>query len=246
MSVHIEEFGDQDTTSLILVHGAGGSSATWFMQLRGLQDRFHVIAIDLNGHGRTPDRNESDILQSYLDDIDHIVTQFNKPYLGGHSMGGALTQLYSLRYPDKLSGIILIGTGGRLRVHPMIFEMLRNNFDEYVRSSASFMFDESTSSEVITASQKEIRKCKPSIIERDFRACDGFDIMDKVSRINLPTLILVGENDQMTPEKYSTYLHENIKKSVMRAIPKAGHAVMLEQSELLNRSIAEWVLEQKK
>ena len=242
MNIHFEEFGNPDDKTLILVHGAGGSSATWFMQLRGLSDTFHVIAIDLNGHGRSPDRNDGDATQSYLNDIDSVVSKFEKPFLGGHSMGGALTQLYALENPDRLSGIILVSTGSRLRVLPMIFDMLQNNFEGYVEAVATFMFDESTPENMITVSQAEIRKCKPSIIARDFEACNQFDVMKEVSSIKLPTLILVGENDQMTPVKYSKYLNESIIGSVMHVLPQAGHSVMLEQAESFNRIISEWVM----
>ncbi|MFW9921027.1 MAG: alpha/beta fold hydrolase, partial [Candidatus Thorarchaeota archaeon] len=162
MSVFFEELGDLDSKTLILIHGAGGSSATWFMQLRGLSDDYHVIAIDLNGHGKTLDRNDDDIFHSYLLDVDEVVSQFDSPILGGHSMGGALTQLYALKHPEKITGILLVGTGSRLRVNPMIFEMLKSNFEGYVEAAAAFMFDESTSKEVILASQNEIRKCKPT------------------------------------------------------------------------------------
>ncbi len=241
MKVHYEELGDPDSRTIVLVHGAGGSSATWFMQLRGLSDRFHVVAIDLNGHGRTPDRNEPDTFISYIQDIDYVVNKFETPILGGHSMGGALTQLYCLQHSEKLSGIVLVGTGSRLRVNPMIFEMLHNNFDEYVEAAGTFMFDESTPKDVVTASLNEIRKCKPEIIERDFRACNRFDIMENVSSIKTPTLVIVGENDQMTPVKYSNYLQEKIEESTLRVIPCAGHAVMLEQSEEFNTSVANWI-----
>ena len=246
MKVHFEGLGDPNERTIIFVHGAGGSSASWFMQLRGLSERFNVVAVDLNGHGKTPDRNEVDTFHSYLEDIDYIINQYEKPFLGGHSMGGALTQLYALKHPERLSGIVLVGTGSRLRVHPMIFEMLQNNFEEYVEAAATFMFDESTASDVIAASQNEIRKCKPEIIARDFQACNQFDIMDEVSSIRIPALILVGENDQMTPMKYSNYLHERIEGSSLQVIPKAGHAVMLEQFEKLNEIIDNWIEEQNK
>ncbi|MHA1908058.1 MAG: alpha/beta fold hydrolase [Candidatus Thorarchaeota archaeon] len=241
MNIHFEEFGDSDETTVIFVHGAGGSSATWFMQLRGLSDQLHVVAIDLNGHGKTPDRNEEDITRSYLDDIHSVVTQFDNPVLGGHSMGGALTQLYTLKNPEILRGAILIGTGSRLKVLPMIFDLLENDFDSYVEAVGEYMFDESTPKKMISASKAEVRKCPPKIIARDFRECNRFDIMDAVENIKLPTLIVVGESDLMTPVKYSQYLHDRIKTSVMESIPQAGHSVMLEQHEKFNQIVFDWV-----
>lgn len=241
MSVNFEEAGDSDNRTIIFVHGAGGSAATWFMQLRSLSDVHHVVAIELNGHGKSLDRAEEDSVDSYLHDIHEVVSKFEKPILAGHSMGGALTQLYSLKHPENLSGIILVGTGAKLRVTPVVFDLLENNFEGYVEAAGSFMFHENTSKEVIEASKHEIRKCPAHIISRDFELCNNFDIMDKVPQIELPTLIIVGEGDVMTPIKYSTFLHDKIKGSAMHVIEKAGHSVMLEQFGIFNEYVSDWV-----
>ena len=241
MSIHTESAGNKDNPAIIFIHGSGGSSATWFMQLRGLSDNFHVVAIELNGHGKSPDRSEDNTTESYLSDIEKIVKQYNRPVIGGHSMGGMLAQLFALKYPELVSGIILVGTGARLRVASFIFETIDNNFDEYVEGAGNFMFYEDASKELIEASKFEIRKCKPEIIRRDFAACNGFDIMDKVSEISLPTLIIVGEQDIMTPVKYSKYLHDTIQNSTMHAISEAGHSVMLEQPREFNDHVKDWM-----
>ncbi len=241
MSINVERSGDEDAPVIIFVHGAGGSAATWFMQLKGLSNDFHIIALELNGHGKSPDRLDDDTIESYLTDINGIVKQYEKPVLAGHSMGGALSQLYALRHPEKISGIILISTGAKLRVAPLIFDMLENNFEGYIDAAGSYMFYEETSTELIEASKNEIRKCKPSIINRDFTACNGFDIMESISEISLPSLILVGEQDLMTPMKYSNYLHEKLQNSTLHVIENAGHSVMLEQPGQFNTYIKEWM-----
>ena len=241
MSVNFEEAGDPTKKAIIFVHGAGGSSATWFMQLRGLSSDHHVVAIELNGHGKSPDRAEDDSVHSYLHDIHEVVTKFDKPFLAGHSMGGALTQVYALNHPEYLRGIILVGTGAKLRVNPVVFNLLDNDFDGYVEAVGNFMFHEETSEEMIEASKHEVRKCPPQIIRRDFELCDKFDIMDTVSKIKSPTLILVGAADVMTPVKYSTYLKDKIEGSVLHVIEGAGHSVMLEKFGVFNELVANWV-----
>jgi pimeloyl-ACP methyl ester carboxylesterase len=241
MNINYEESGRGNPKVVIFVHGAGGSSATWTMQLRILSSHFHIVALDLNGHGETPDRQEENILESYIKDIGILVDQFDRPILVGHSMGGALTQLYALKNPSHLQGIILVGTGARLRVSPIIFELLDNDFDGYISALGKFAFHPNTSKELIEASLSEIRKCPPKIIRRDFELCDAFDIMEEVNEISLPTLILVGDNDQMTPPKYSLYLNENINGATYQIIENAGHSLMLEQAELFNDIILKWI-----
>ncbi|MFW9961266.1 MAG: alpha/beta fold hydrolase [Candidatus Thorarchaeota archaeon] len=236
-----EEAGNPKNRTIILVHGAGGSAATWFQQLKGLSKNHHIAALELNGHGKSTDRAEKDVTNSYLEDLEKVVSYYERPILGGHSMGGALTQLFALRHPERLSGIILIGTGARLRVNPMVFGMLDNDFEGYIEALGSFMFHEEVPKEIVIASRKEARKCPIRIIRRDFELCNEFDIMQSVSNISTPTLIIVGENDIMTPVKYANYLHANIENSSIHVVKSAGHMVMLEQASIVNLVITDWV-----
>jgi pimeloyl-ACP methyl ester carboxylesterase len=156
-------------------------------------------------------------------------------------MGGALTQLYALNHLECLRGIILVGTGAKLRVTPIVFNLLDNDFEGYVKAVGNFMFHEDASEEIIEASKHEVRKCPVQIIRRDFELCDKFDIMDRVEKIKSPTLIVVGDSDVMTPIKYSTYLKDKIEESVMHVIEDAGHSVMLERFGVFNELVANWV-----
>jgi pimeloyl-ACP methyl ester carboxylesterase len=264
LKVHIDESGKKNQVTMIYVHGAGGSSKVWSMQLseralgtgtssvsppRGTQRiqpnalalKTHQIALDLNGHGRTPDRRPSDVTESYLEDIDAVVSSCKKPILVGHSMGGALSQLYALKSPGKLGGLVLVGTGARLKVAQMIFDFLDKDPNAYFNAMPKFMFDESTPKTVIEASQAEARKCSVPTIRRDFEVCNAFDLMQEVSRITMRSLIIVGDSDVMTPVKYANYLHEKIAGSELRTIPQAGHAVMLERPSQFNTAIIDWL-----
>ncbi|MHA2361989.1 MAG: alpha/beta fold hydrolase, partial [Candidatus Thorarchaeota archaeon] len=163
------------------------------------------------------------------------------PFLAGHSMGGALVQLYALEHPNDLSGIVLVGTGARLKVTPIVFDLLENDFEGYVEAVGKFMFHDGASKELIEASENEVRKCSAEITLRDYTVCNEFDIMQKVDQISLPTLVIVGQDDYMTPPKYSEYLKDRIPNSTLKVVKKAGHSVMLEQYEEVNATIEDWI-----
>jgi pimeloyl-ACP methyl ester carboxylesterase len=241
MSPYYQEAGDPNKKTIVFVHGAGGSSATWFMQLKNLSRQLHIVAIDLNGHGRTLNRPGSGVEISYLEDIEQTLSKYDAPILGGHSMGGALAQLYALKRPEQLSGLVLIGTGARLKVNAIIFDLLEKDFEGYVDALGAYMFFESASEEMIETSKEEVRKCPSEIIRRDFDFCNEFDIMNEISSIRVPTLIIVGKQDAMTPVKYADYLHQKIEGSVLQVIENAGHMVMLEKAPEVNSTIANWV-----
>jgi pimeloyl-ACP methyl ester carboxylesterase len=72
------------------------------------------------------------------------------------------------------------------------------------------------------------------VVYGDFETCDKFDVMGSLDRINLPTLIICGRDDLLTPVKYSEYLRAHIRNSELRVIDDAGHMVMLEKPEEFN------------
>ena len=72
-------------------------------------------------------------------------------------------------------------------------------------------------------------------------ACDRFDLMKEVEKIDLPTLVVCGEEDQLTPVLYSQFLHHRIKHSKMEVLPNAGHMVMMESPQAFNEKIREFI-----
>ena len=85
---------------------------------------------------------------------------------------------------------------------------------------------------------RRLREVDPRTLRADFLACDVFDRRADVSRIALPTLILCGDADRMTPVKFSQYLHEQIAGSQLIVVPGAGHMVMLEQPAAVAEAVA--------
>jgi pimeloyl-ACP methyl ester carboxylesterase len=84
-------------------------------------------------------------------------------------------------------------------------------------------------------------KTSAELIHSDLSACDAFDVMGKVKDISLPTLVVVGEDDMLTPAKYAKFLNEAIPGSVLTIIPKAGHLVMMEQPEQFNAALGSFL-----
>jgi len=80
-------------------------------------------------------------------------------------------------------------------------------------------------------------KNRPTVTQGDFRACDAYDLGDQLDQIQTPTLILVGEQDKMTPLRFSEELAESISGAEMKVIPRAGHMVILEQPERVAEGI---------
>ena len=157
-------------------------------------------------------------------------------------MGGAIVQTLALTHPEVIKGIVLVGTGARLKVLPMILEGIRNNFAETVPKINQFAFSRKAPSDLIEKGVSLMLQYKAEILYGDFLACDRFDVMKEVEKIVLPTLILCGEDDQLTPVKYSQFLQSRIKGSKLEVLPNAGHMVMMESSQAFNEKIGAFIV----
>ncbi len=226
------------TPRLICVHGAGGGWGTWTRQLEGLADAAHVIALDLPGHGassgegcrRVPDY--ATVVQGFIRALggDPVV-------LAGHSMGGAITQTVALEMPQLLRGIILVGTGARLRVFPELFEVMERDYGAGVDFVTGYAWSPFSSDALKDGGRRAMRETRPAVTLGDFRACDAFDVMGRVGEIRLPALVMVGEDDGLTPPRYSEFLAGTIAGARLTRIPHAGHYVTLEQPDEVNHAI---------
>ncbi len=239
--IHFVEGGQTQPdgrSPIVFIHGAGGSHQIWFPQLRALEQQRRVIALDLPGHG---DSNGSgaDRIESFRDVVKAFLTAMglDRVILVGHSMGGAIAQSFALAHPEQLVGIVLVGTGARLRVHPKIFAGLREDPRGAVGLIARSARAPGAPVEVVEQDAEAMMRTAVSVIEADLRACDAFDQMMQVQEISMPTLVICGTDDLMTPPKYAEYLHQQIKGSELVVISGASHMVMLEKPDEVRGAI---------
>ena len=88
---------------------------------------------------------------------------------------------------------------------------------------------------------KDVISTRPASFLTDFHACNGFDVMDRLGEIRVPTLVVNGDDDRLTPLKYGEYLAANIPGAVLKIIHGAGHLAMLEKATEVNSTIAAFI-----
>jgi pimeloyl-ACP methyl ester carboxylesterase len=229
--------------TLVLIHGAGGSSQSFLPQIRGLDRIINILALDLPGHGNTPGPGRQ-VIASYSDWVHETLARpFPESFfLGGHSMGGAITLEMGLRFPNKIQGLILIATGASLGVSPKLLTGLQEQPRQTISTINQWSYAKGTDPQIIAQSIRLMEKTPVSIIEGDFQACNQFQRQDEIGGIKAPTLILVGDQDVMTPPSSSRFLQEKIPASQLVVIPESGHMVMLEKHQEVNQAIMEFIL----
>jgi pimeloyl-ACP methyl ester carboxylesterase len=224
--------------TLLFIHGAGGTKNHWFHQFGGLKSKFNIVVVELPGHGASSAQGANRV-ERYAEDIAHVIDAVapTPPVLAGHSMGGAIAQIVALNFTKKISGLILVGTGCRLKVVPSILDGLLEDFGETVKMINRYAFSKKAPDTLVQQGTDEMIKTPPSVLHGDFLACDRFDICEKIGNISHPALILCGEDDRLTPVKYSEFLLKNLPDASLKTFPEAGHMVMMEKPEEVNAAI---------
>jgi len=161
--------------------------------------------------------------------------------LFGHSLGGAVVQEFTLLYPQYVEALILVGTGARLRVLPEIIEGIKERFEGTVKLICDYAFSKKTSRDLIQKGMEAMLKTRASVLTGDFAACNRFDIMDRVENIKVPTLVMRGGDDLLTPPKYAQFLAEKIEGARLEIIGGAGHMVMIEKPDEFNNRVMEFL-----
>lgn len=217
---------------LLFIHGAGASTSVWRLQLLHFKD---ALAVELPGH---PNGTGCNTIEEYAASVEGYIEKnsVKDPVLVGHSMGGAIAITLALRHPD-IPGMVLVGTGARLRVRSEILSKINENYKEATELIAKWSISPTSDTVIAERNAEEMLHVDRKVAYGDFVACNKFDRMRDVEKISCKTLIIVGADDKMTPVKYSEYLHENIANSGLVVIPGAGHSVMLERYRAFNDAL---------
>jgi pimeloyl-ACP methyl ester carboxylesterase len=226
---------------LLLLHGAGGSHLDWPPQLR----RFEPLgscAIDLPGHGRSAGPARPTV-GAYADVVLNLIRalKLSEVILVGHSMGGAIALEIALRHPEEVIGLILVATGARLRVNKALLQLVDSDFGAAVDHLVANTWGPKAEPGLVWQASQLIRSCDPETMHMDFAACNEFDIMAQLGDVTLPTLVLVGTEDRMTPLKFGQYLAENIARAEFVPVEGAGHMLAMEQSQLVGEAIGDFI-----
>lgn len=244
-STHVYTGGKALNSNLpaaVLIHGAQQDHSCWTHQADWFaQHEFAVLAPDLPGHGQS----EGSPLGSIEEVADWIVALLDAAgiqgaVMVGHSMGSLIAIEAALRYPERVSRLVLIGSSVPMPVSPVLLDAARHDEAKAAAMVNAFSFATQTQageerlSKMRAMNLQIMERQKPGVFGCDLNACNAYArAITDLSAINKPVLVLVGDQDRMTPPKASRAIAATIPGSTLVVLKDAGHALMAEQPDAM-------------
>ncbi|MCB9555495.1 MAG: alpha/beta fold hydrolase [Deltaproteobacteria bacterium] len=224
--------------AVLMVHGAGGSHGTLRELARLISAGRRVVAIDLPAHGhsaKTVDLADSRrLFSAYVDQLAEFgeAQGLGRFVFVGHSMGGALGQLFAERYGDRLAGLVLISSAARFVLSAELRSALSDGdlpmLRELIARTAYSVAHLPATIDRWLAAQLQ---APIEAIRADYLACQHFDGRETLAKIDCPTDLIYGTDDRITPADGAAALASAIADCRVHLIERAGHQVVQERAD---------------
>lgn len=254
METHYIDRGDPKGLPVVLIHGFPFSHEMWEPQVAALKARYRVIAYDVRGHGKSSVGDGLYTLEYFVDDLLGLLDRLKvgKAVLCGLSMGGYIALRALERAPERVRALILCdtrseadGNQGKVLRAGAMKAVAENGVPAFAEGFATPLFAPAT----LAAARPCVEKVKALIRANSPLGIRGTllalaartDATAFLPSIKVPTLILVGEKDVLTPPALSEAMHKAIPGSRLRALPEAGHLSNLENPAAFNAALLEFL-----
>ena len=233
---------------LVLMHGIGANAAAWRTQLDGLSDAFDVIAWDAPGYGRSDDPPHDWPMAEYADTLAGFLDGLGiaKAHLLGQSWGGVLAQEFYRDHADRVASLILSDTtlggdttraDGQTRLQARLRALETMTPAEYARARAPQLLAPNPSPVVLREVETIFAQIHPVGFRSAAIALAHADVRDVLAHIRVPTLVLCGEQDQVTSPAIGTRLIGEIRGARKVVFPGVGHLNNMELPENYNATV---------
>ncbi len=241
-------------TPLIFIHGFPFDKSMWSPQVDFFKRTHRVIAYDLRGFGKSTFTDEETSISLFADDLVNLmdILEIPQAIVCGLSMGGYILLNAVNRYPQRFKAIVLSDTQciadseeGREKRFSTITQIKAEgtqNFADAFVKNVFFSNTQINKKELVENIKQVILSTSPEIITSTLKALALRDESCYVlDNINIPTLVLCGEEDKITPLSQSVFMHDHISSSILASIAEAGHLSNLEQPAIYNKHLSNFL-----
>lgn len=239
---------------IIFLHGFPFDKTMWRLQLDFLKSSYRVIACDIRGFGKSMDEESPLSIDLFGDDLIRFMDKLNidKAVVCGLSMGGYITLNAHKKFPDRFEALVLCDTQciadtveGKEKRYKTIDEIkvdgVANFNDGFIKKV--FHKDSITNKkELVEQLRSVVFSNSQHIINQGLVAlAERSETCSTLSEVTIPTLIICGREDEVTPLVQSEFMNKNINGSILRVIDNAGHVSNLEQPHEFNKHLRDFL-----
>jgi 3-oxoadipate enol-lactonase len=255
--IHYQVTGRPGAPPILFIQGLGADKHGWDLQRMATAPWYRSVALDNRGAGRSDKPRGEYSLEQMADDaiavLDHA--RVDTAHVVGASMGGAISQIIAVKYPERTRSLTLACTAGRN--HPWREELLASWRDTALERGLSSMSEEAARWVI---GPRSFRRLMPAIgwlgplaLGRPAYAfaaqCDAIlnaaekheELVARLPEITVPTLVVVGNQDILTPRGDSEDLADRIPTAELVVISGAAHGFMVEHASTFNRVLLEFL-----
>ncbi|MDH3691007.1 MAG: alpha/beta fold hydrolase [Gammaproteobacteria bacterium] len=227
-----------------LIHGVGAALDSWDGVQNGLRKSYRVLRYDLRGHGESDKTPGPYGLDDFVDDLKGLLDDEEAPTtnLVGFSFGGTIAQAFALRYPERITKFVLIsGIAGRTdeertRILERTKSLEQGGVESTIDAAIERWFTVEFRQQNRDLIQERIRRAKqndPKAYAAAYRVFAQSDLVDSISEIQAPTLIITGEHDVGSTPRMAKLMHQRIKNSKLCILPRLRHGLLSEAPDEL-------------
>lgn len=252
--LYYEVTGDAKSRPIVLIHGFPFSHEMWQSQVELLRNDFRVVSYDVRGHGSSAVGDGQYMLEFFVDDLiallDHL--KIDKTIVCGLSMGGYVALRSVERNPERFSAMILCDTSSeadtneaKLRRAASIMAVKREGVKAFAETLLKTVFAPESLQRKVDAVQMIRRLIESNsstgICGTLLALASRTETTSSLPQMNLPTLILVGEVDKLTPPSISEMMQRKLPSSELYIIPSAAHLSNLENPAEFNKRLRDFL-----
>ena len=252
--IHYEVTGRVGRTPVLMIQGLGASKNAWNLQRIAMATRFRIISFDNRGAGRSDKPTEPFTLEQMADDALAVLDAagIETAHVVGASMGGVISQIVAVKYPHRIRSLTLVCTA--CRNHPWRQELLQawaktaadKGMIEVGKEAAQWVMSPRSFRRLVPAFTwmgplAALRPRHSFVSQIDAILNTREDLVDQLSTISAPTMVIVGNQDILTPRGDSEEIAERIPNAELVVISGAAHGLMMEHSSTFNRILIEFL-----
>ena len=250
LALNIKDSGEGPKHTLVFLHGFPFNQTMWKTQVALAQPRFRTITYDLRGHGDSETGSGQYAFEDFVDDLFNILDARNieRAILCGLSLGGYIALRAIERAPERISGLVLCDTRSeadsneaKIKRAATVKQIKNQGVNAFCEGFLQSVLTPETWSkrlDVVESIRRMMVGNKPlGMIGTVLAMAGRTDTTESLGRIGVPTLILVGEKDPITPPTAAQAMHQRIPKSTLSIIPEASHLSNKESPEVFDRHL---------